>query len=161
MKLLNLTINGREHTKAVSPSMTLLDFLREELNLTGTKNGCDNGACGCCSVMIDGKPMLSCIMLALEAEGAAITTIEGIAKGNELHPVQEAMIEMGAIQCGFCTPAMVINGVHMLAKNNNPGDDEVKECISATVCRCTGYNSIEKAMHLAASKMREAGPDGS
>lgn len=161
MKLLKLTINGLECTKAVSPSMTLLDFLREELNLTGTKNGCDNGACGCCSVMIDGKPMLSCLLLALEAEGAAITTIEGIAQGNELHPVQEAMIEMGAIQCGFCTPAMVINGVHMLAKNNNPGDDEVKECISATVCRCTGYNSIEKALHLAASKMRRAAHDGS
>ncbi len=161
MKLLNLTINGRDITKAVSPGMTLLDFLRDELNLTGTKNGCDKGACGCCSVMIDGKPMLSCLMPALEAEGAVITTIEGIAKGNNLHPVQEAMIEMGAIQCGFCTPAMVINGVHMLAENNNPGNDEVKECISATVCRCTGYNSIEKAMHLAASKMREAARDGS
>lgn len=156
MNLVKLTINGQDITKAVSPSMTLLEFLREELHLTGTKNGCDIGDCGCCTVMIDGKPMLSCIMLAMEAEGRAITTIEGIANGNDLHPVQEAMVDYGAIQCGYCTPAMVINGVHLLDNNNNPTNDEVKECISATICRCTGYNSIEKAIHGAAAKMRES-----
>ena len=144
------------HIKAVPATMTLLDFLRDEIDLTGTKNGCDSGECGCCTVMINGVPMLSCIMLAREVEGRVITTIEGIAKGNHLHPVQEAMIEKGAIQCGYCTPAMVINGVHLLENNDNPSNDEVKECISATVCRCTGYNSIEKAIHSAASKMRKA-----
>jgi len=155
MNLLKLNINGQDYVKAAPPSMTLLDFLREELSLTGTKNGCNSGECGCCSVMIDGKPMLSCIMLAVEAEGREIITIEGIADGNDLHPVQEAMVELGAIQCGYCTPAMVINGVHLLENNDNPTDNEVKECISATVCRCTGYTSIEKAMHHAADKIRK------
>lgn len=154
MNLLKLTINGLPVTRAVPSTMTLLDYLRDEAGLTGTKNGCDSGECGCCTVMIDGKPMLSCIMLAVEAEGHEITTIEGIAKGNDLHPVQEAMVEKGAIQCGYCTPAMVINGVHLLENNDNPTKEQVKECISATVCRCTGYNSIEKAMHSAAEKMR-------
>jgi len=160
MNIVTLKINGLDHHKAISPSMTLLEFLREELHLTGTKNGCDSGDCGCCSVMIDGKPMLSCIMLAMEAEGCEITTIEGIADGNDLHPVQEALVEKGAIQCGYCTPAMVINGVHLLETNSNPTDDEVKECISATVCRCTGYNSIEKAIHSAAEKMRGQKSEG-
>jgi len=154
MNILTLKINGLEQCKAIPPSMTLLEFLREELHLTGTKNGCDSGDCGCCSVMVDGKPMLSCIMLAMEAEGCEITTIEGVADGNDLHPVQEALVEEGAIQCGYCTPAMVINGVHLLENNSSPADDEVKECISATVCRCTGYNSIERAIHSAARKMR-------
>ncbi len=155
MKILTLTINDVSHSKAVPPTMTLLDFLRDEVGLTGTKNGCDSGECGCCTVMVGGKPMLSCLMLALDAEGHDITTIEGITKGNDLHPVQEAMVEKGAIQCGYCTPAMVINGVHLLDNNDSPTDDEVKECISATVCRCTGYNSIERAIHSAAEKMRE------
>lgn len=154
MNILKLTINDLPVTRAVPATMTLLDYLRDEVGLTGTKNGCDSGECGCCTVMVDGKPMLSCIMLAVEAEGHEITTIEGIAKGNDLHPVQEAMVEKGAIQCGYCTPAMVINGVHLLENNANPSEAEVKECISATVCRCTGYNSIEKAMHSAAEKMR-------
>ncbi len=154
MNILKLTINGLSHTKAVPPTMTLLDFLRDELDLTGTKNGCDSGECGCCSVMVDGKPMLSCIMLAMEAEGREITTIEGIADGNNLHPVQEAMVEKGAIQCGYCTPAMVINGVHLLENNDSPSETQVKECISATLCRCTGYNSIERAIHSAAKKMK-------
>lgn len=154
MNLTTVSVNGLDYTKAVSPSMTLLEFLREELGLTGTKNGCDSGECGCCSVLVDGKPMLSCLMLVLEAEGHKITTIEGIAQGNDLHPVQESMVEFGAIQCGYCTPAMVINGVHLLENNKNPSDDEIKECISATVCRCTGYNSIERAIHSAAAKMK-------
>lgn len=158
MQIITLNINGLAYEKAVSPNLTLLDFLREDMGLTGTKNGCDSGECGCCSVMVDGKPMLSCLMLAVEAEGHAITTIEGIAEGNDLHPVQEAMVEKGAIQCGYCTPAMVINGVHLLDNNDNPTDDEIKECISATVCRCTGYNSIEKAIHSAADKMKGARP---
>ena len=154
-KIVTLTINDVSHSRAVPPTMTLLDFLREELGLTGTKNGCDSGECGCCSVMVGGKPMLSCIMLALDAEGHDITTIEGIADGNDLHPVQEAMVEKGAIQCGYCTPAMVINGVHLLDNNPHPTEIQIKESISATVCRCTGYNSIERAIHSAAKKMRQ------
>ena len=159
MKMLTLVINDVTHVKAIPPSMTLLNFLRDEVGLTGTKNGCDSGECGCCTVMMDGKPILSCLMLAMEAEGCAITTIEGVADGNDLHPVQEAMVEKGAIQCGFCTPAMVINGIHLLDNNPHPNEDEVKECISATVCRCTGYNSIERAIHSAAKKLRGARHD--
>lgn len=144
-----LDVNGTPHTKAIAPSTTLLEFLREELNLTGTKRGCDLGDCGCCTVLLDGKPVLSCILPALEAEGKKVTTIEGIANGNELHPVQQAMVEHGAIQCGFCTPAMVLNGVHLLANNPNPTRLEIKECISGTICRCTGYTKIEKALAAA------------
>jgi len=155
MKLVTLIINGLEQCKAIAPNMTLLDFLREEMNLTGTKNGCDSGECGCCTVMVDGKPILSCLMLAVEAEGCDVTTIEGIAKGNELHPLQDAMVEEGAIQCGYCTPAMVINGVHLLENNDSPTEEEVKECISATICRCTGYNSIERAVHRAAKEIKQ------
>jgi len=149
LKLVTIQVNGQERQKAIISSMTLLEFLREELNLTGTKKGCDLGECGCCSVLIDGKPMLSCLTLALEVAGQSVTTIEGIAEGTQLHPVQEAMVEEGAIQCGYCTPAMVINGVDLVENNPEPTDDEIKQCVSATICRCTGYTKIEKAMRMA------------
>lgn len=126
--------------------MTLLEFLRGEAWLTGTKRGCDIGDCGCCTVLLDGKPVLSCLLLAVETEGKKITTIEGIAKGSELHPVQEAFVEHGAIQCGFCTPAMVLNAVSLLENHPSPSQKEIKECVSGTVCRCTGYTKIEKAI---------------
>ena len=126
--------------------MTLLEFLRDEARLTGTKRGCDLGDCGCCTVLLDGKPILSCLLLAVEAEGKKITTIEGIAKKNQLHPVQKAMVEHGAIQCGFCTPAMVLNAVSLVENNPSPSREEVKECLSGTICRCTGYTKIEKAI---------------
>ena len=153
MQTLTLKVNGFSYTRSVSTSITLLDFLREELRLTGTKRGCDLGDCGCCTTLVDGKPILSCLMLAADAEGHEVKTIEGIAEGNKLHPVQEAMVEQGAIQCGFCTPAMVINAVHLLEENPNPSATEIKECISGTLCRCTGYTKIEKAIDVAAKRM--------
>ncbi len=150
MKLVTLHVNGRPFRRAIVPSTTLLEFLRDEIDLTGTKRGCDMGECGVCTVMLDGKPVLSCLLLAAEAEGAEVTTVEGIARGNELHPVQEALVAHGAIQCGFCTPAMVVNAVHLLERRPAPTREEVKECISGTICRCTGYTKIEKAILAAA-----------
>lgn len=154
-RMVNLEVNGRRWQRAVRPATTLLELLREELGLTGTKRGCDRGDCGCCTVHLDGKPVLSCLMLALETDGRKVTTIEGIARGTELHPVQEAMVEHGAIQCGFCTPAMVMNAIHLLETTPKPTRDEVKRCISGTICRCTGYTKIEKAV-LAAAEAGEA-----
>ena len=145
-KTLSLQINGQVFQRAIPPAMTLLEFLRDEARLTGTKRGCDLGDCGCCTVLLDGKPILSCLLLAVEAEGKKITTIEGIAKKNQLHPVQKAMVEHGAIQCGFCTPAMVLNAVSLVENNPSPSREEVKECLSGTICRCTGYTKIEKAI---------------
>lgn len=150
LKLVTINVNGQDRQKAIISSMTLLEFLREEIALTGTKKGCDLGECGCCSVLVNGKPILSCLTLALEMEGRRVTTIEGIAAGTQLHPVQEAMVEEGAIQCGYCTPAMVINGVDLIENTNNPTDEDIKRCVSATICRCTGYTKIEKAMKVAA-----------
>jgi 4-hydroxybenzoyl-CoA reductase subunit alpha len=152
--VVRLEVNGQLYEKAVPCSTTLLEFLREELSLTGTKKGCDLGECGCCTVLIDGAPMLSCMTLAAEAQGKAVETIEGIADGNHLHPVQKAMVEEGAIQCGFCTPAMVINGVHLVESIAAPTDHDIKSCISATICRCTGYTKIEKAMRCAVDECR-------
>ena len=154
LTIVTIEINGQQHSKAIVSSMTLLEFLREELTLTGTKRGCDLGECGCCSVLIDGKPMLSCLTLALQVAGRSVTTIEGIADETRLHPVQQAMVEKGAIQCGFCTPAMVINGVDLVENNPAPSDDEIKQCVSATLCRCTGYTKIEQAMKSAVQACR-------
>ena len=151
-KILSLTVNGRACRSAIEPATTLLELLREELNLTGTKRGCDVGDCGCCTVLLDGKPVLSCLLPAVEAEGSAVVTIEGIADERGLHPVQQAMVDHGAIQCGFCTPAMVLNAVHLLAENPSPTREEVKECVSGTICRCTGYNSIEEAVRSIAKE---------
>ena len=143
---LKLKVNGVEYVRSVDPGITLLDYLREELTLTGTKKGCDLGECGCCTVHLDGKPILSCLMLAVEALGHEVTTIEGVASGNKYHPLQSSMVEEGAIQCGFCTPAMVMNGIYLLSKNKKPTSLEIKECISGTLCRCTGYTKIERAI---------------
>jgi len=154
--IVRLEVNGRPYKKLVPFSMTLLEFLREELALTGTKKGCDLGECGCCSVLMNGVPILSCMTLAVEAQDRAIRTIEGIADGDRLHPVQEAMVAEGAIQCGYCTPAMVINGVHLAETNPSPTKDEIKACISSTICRCTGYTKIEKAIQRAVDSGRSA-----
>ncbi len=147
--MVTLNINGHDYTKSISSSMSLLEFLREELNLTGTKKGCDQGDCGCCTTLIDGKPQLSCLLLAANMEGQNIKTIEGLAEGNKLHPVQEAFIEEGALQCGYCTPSMILNGVHLLENNKNPSVDDIKACVSGTICRCTGYTKIEEAIKKA------------
>ena len=129
----------------VPVAMTLLELLRESLALTGTKRGCDMGACGCCTVLVDGKPKLACLTLAVEADGHAITSIEGVAESGKLHPVQQALVEHGAIQCGYCTPAMVLNGIHLLAEHPHPSRAQIKACVSAVLCRCTGYTSIQAA----------------
>ena len=157
MMPLSLDVNGMCHQRLVPASMTLLEFLRGELDLTGTKKGCDVGDCGCCTVLLDGAPVLSCLLLAREAEGRKIVTIEGISDARRLHPVQEAMVDEGAIQCGYCTPAMVLNAVSLLEKKPKPTRDEIKECVSGTICRCTGYTKIEKAISRAADKISPAG----
>ncbi len=150
-RTLRLSVNDREHVVAVECSETLLAVLRERLHLTGTKRGCDLGECGCCTVLVDGEPVLSCLTLAVDVEVAEIITIEGVAADDGgLSPVQQAFVDEGAIQCGFCTPAMVINATHMLAENPNPDATAIKECVSGTICRCTGYTKVERAIAAAA-----------
>lgn len=152
MEIVSFQVNGHRVSRAVPSSMTLLEFLREELHLTGTKRGCDLGECGCCTVLINGAPQLSCLTLALDLQDAEIITIEGIAENSKLHPVQQAFIDEGALQCGFCTPSMIINGVSLFNQKKSPTSEEVKECISGTICRCTGYVKIEKAINKACHK---------
>lgn len=150
--VITLEVNEIEYTKAICAHMTLLDFLRDEIHLTGSKKGCDAGECGCCTVLINEKPILACITLAAEMQSKKITTIEGIGTKENPHPLQTAMVNEGAIQCGFCTPAMVINGVNLLSEKKAPTKTEIKRCISGTICRCTGYTKIEKAFEVAAAE---------
>jgi carbon-monoxide dehydrogenase small subunit len=154
-RLISLEVNGQRQLRAALPDITLLDFLREELGLTGSKRGCDLGECGCCAVLVDGRPMLACLLPAADLEHSAITTIEGVADGNTLHPLQQAMIDEGAVQCGYCTPAMVINGVHLFSGPSRPDAEAICTCISATSCRCTGYNRIVQAFHSTAERFAE------
>ena len=133
----------------------VVDLLREDLNLTGTKEGCGEGECGACTILVDGESRLSCLMLAPQLEGRRITTVEGLASGEKLHPVQEAFVEFGAVQCGFCTPGMVLAGVDLLQRNPNPSRAEIREGISGNLCRCTGYQKIVDAVEAAARKMKE------
>lgn len=150
---IRLIVNEQEYELLVEPSKTLLDVLRDDLGLTGTKRGCDSGDCGTCTVLLEGMPILSCMTLACEVEGREIQTIEGIAKGGELHPVQKAFVECGAIQCGFCTPGMVLSAVALLNSNPTPTTDEIKKAISGNLCRCTGYIKIIEAIQQAASSL--------
>jgi carbon-monoxide dehydrogenase small subunit len=145
-----LTVNGETYEVLVKPSETLLDVLRDTLGLTGTKEGCDTGKCGACTVLIDGQAVHSCLTLAVSSRDKDITTIEGLADGNELHPLQQAFIEYGAIQCGFCTPGMILTAKAFLDENPSPTEDEVKEAIGSNICRCTGYSSIVEAIQAAA-----------
>ena len=148
-KLIELTVNGNHYEVAVKPSATLLDLLREELKLTGTKKGCELGDCGACTVILDGKAVNSCLVLALDAAGGKVVTIEGLALGNELHPIQRAFIEKGAIQCGYCTPGMIMRTKSILDKNPNPTKDEIQSELSGNLCRCTGYTKIIEAVETA------------
>ena len=152
-RLVRLKVNGEEHDLAVSPNETLVEVLRERLELTGTKMGCGEGACGTCTVLVDGKPVRSCLTLAVEVQDREILTIEGLSQGEELHPVQKAFIERGAIQCGFCSPAMILTSKALLDENPQPTEEEVRRAISGVVCRCTGYAKIVEAV-LAASDSR-------
>jgi aerobic-type carbon monoxide dehydrogenase small subunit (CoxS/CutS family) len=143
---LKMVVNGRAVEAMVNPSWTLLKVLREELGLTGTKKGCERGDCGACTVLLDGKPVNSCLVLALQAEGKKVETIEGIGTAENLHPLQKSFIKNGAVQCGFCTPGMLLSALALLRKNPNPTRQEIRRAISGNLCRCTGYAKIVKAI---------------
>ncbi len=151
-QLIQLTVNGEEHDAVIRPNQTLVEVLRENLELTGTKEGCSEGACGTCTVLLSGKPVRACLTLAIEAQGKEIVTIEGLVSDGELHPVQKAFIEHGAIQCGFCTPAMILTAKAFLDENPKPAEEEVRRAISGVVCRCTGYAKIVEAIMAAAGE---------
>ena len=144
--ILNLYVNGEEFEVLTETHKTLLEVLREDLGLTGTKRGCDLGSCGACTVLIDGKPYLSCLTLAIDVQGKKITTIEGLAQDGTLHPLQHAFAEKGAIQCGFCTPGMILTAKAFLDENPHPSEEKVKTAISGNLCRCTGYVKIVEAI---------------
>ncbi|MBW2562513.1 MAG: (2Fe-2S)-binding protein [Deltaproteobacteria bacterium] len=146
---IRVNVNGDDYDALVDPRKTLLQFLREDLDLTGTKEGCDEGDCGACSVIFNNKVVSTCLVLAVEADNAVIETIEGVQKGEELHPVQQAFVDSGAIQCGFCTPGMVITTKAMLEEMPDPSTEEVKEYLSGNMCRCTGYVKILDAVENA------------
>jgi carbon-monoxide dehydrogenase small subunit len=152
----SLTVNGRPREGDVEPRTLLVHFLRENLGLTGTHVGCDTTQCGACTIHLDGRAVKSCTMFAAQADGADVTTIEGLAPAGKLHPVQEGFWEKHGLQCGFCTPGMIMNAVYLLNANPNPTDDEIKDGIEGNLCRCTGYVNIVEAIKYAAEKMRTA-----
>ena len=155
-RLIRITVNERDYEAAVTPNRTLTQFLREDLSLLGTKEGCGVGDCGTCTVLLDGNPVNSCLVLAVQCDGRTVTTIEGIADGPTLHPVQEAFIENGAVQCGFCTPGMVLVGKSLLDKNSEPSEAEIREAISGNLCRCTGYQKIVEALQSASRSAKKS-----
>lgn len=154
-QLMRLNVNGVIYEEEIDHRRTLLEVLREHFGLLGTHKGCDEGQCGACTVLIDGEAANSCLVLAASVQGRKITTIEGLAQGEKLHPVQEAFVETGAIQCGFCTPGMIMISKAFLDKNPNPTEEEAKMAISGNLCRCTGYFQIIDAIMKAAEKMRK------
>jgi len=155
-QVLSLTVNGDPVDVMVAPNTTLLDVLRDQQGLYGAKEGCSEGVCGACTVLMEGRPIRSCITLALEAEGASIITIEGVAKDGKLHPVQEAFVQNGAVQCGFCTPGMILSSKALLDRNSQPTEDEIKNALAGNFCRCTGYAKILKAVQASAGQMKTA-----
>lgn len=150
-----LTVNGAEVTQAVEARLLLIHFIREELNLTGSHIGCDTTSCGACTVLLNGQAVKSCTVFAVQANGGTLETIEGIANGAELHPLQEGFWEKHGLQCGYCTPGMIMSAKHLLEKNPQPNEAEIRWGISGNLCRCTGYNKIVEAVQYAAHKMRE------
>jgi aerobic-type carbon monoxide dehydrogenase small subunit (CoxS/CutS family) len=151
---IRLTVNGKPERGNCEPRKLLVDFLREDLGLTGTHAGCEHGVCGACTIMVDGNAVRSCLMFAAQAEGAEIVTVEGLANGDALHPLQQAFHEHHALQCGFCTPGMLMTALDFLSVNPDPTEAEIRDALSAVLCRCTGYNNIVKAVAAAAAKMR-------
>jgi len=145
-QVIRLHVNGEEHEVLTEIHKTLLEVLREDLGLTGTKRGCDLGACGACTVLVNGKPRLSCLTLAVDAQGKDIMTIEGLAQNGELHPLQKSFVEKGAIQCGFCTPGMILTAKAFLDEHPHPSEGDVKKAIAGNLCRCTGYVKIVEAI---------------
>ena len=155
MVQIKVTINGEERTEEVEPRLLLVHFIRESLDLTGTHIGCDTTHCGACVVLMDGRPIKSCTVFAVQANGREVKTVESLEQGGELHPIQEAFTEEHGLQCGFCTPGMMMTGVAFLEDNPRPSDDEIRMAISGNLCRCTGYVNIVKAYQSAAEKLRE------
>jgi len=153
-QLIKLKVNGEVYEVAAEPWRTLLEVVRETIGFTGTKKGCDEGACGACTVLLDGKAVNSCLVLAIEAQGKDITTIEGLAEGDKLHPIQSAFVKNGGLQCGFCTPGMILNAKAFLDKNPAPTEEEIKFAIGGNLCRCTGYVKIVKSIQAAAEEMK-------
>ena len=147
------TINGKSVTAEAEPSTSLLEFIRDTLEYKGTKLCCNTGECGACTIMYNGKPINSCVTLAMDANGAEIVTIEGLAEGDKLHPVQQAFIDTGAVQCGYCTPGYIISVKALLDRTKTPTMEDIEEAVSGNICRCTGYAKIVDAIHLAAQKM--------
>lgn len=156
-KVVHLTVNGQLQEAAVQPRMTLADFLRDHLHLTGTHLGCEHGVCGACTVLVDGVAVRSCLMFAIQADGCEITTVEGLGTGKKLHPLQQAFWEEHGLQCGYCTPGMLMVAYELLAKNPSPTEEDAREAISGNLCRCTGYQNIVKSIMAAAEKMKQHG----
>lgn len=154
VQTIHLTVNGKPETLATEPHHTLLEVLRDSLGLTGTKEGCSTGHCGACTVLLDGAPISSCLLLAVEAEGHAVTTVEGLASNGHLHPVQAAFVEKGGLQCGFCTSGMMLATVALLQRNPQPSEHEIRMALAGNLCRCTGYTKIVEAVQVAAQEVR-------
>jgi carbon-monoxide dehydrogenase small subunit len=149
---INVTVNGRNYTSAVDPRLLLSQYLRDVLNLTGTHVGCDTTSCGACSVLLNGSAVKSCNVLAVQVDGAEITTVEGLAGDDEYHPIQKAFWEEHGLQCGFCTPGMIMSSVALLESNADPSEEEIRHALAGNLCRCTGYHNIVKAVRYAAEK---------
>lgn len=154
---IKVNVNGTEQTADVEPRLLLVHFLRENLRLTGTHIGCDTSHCGACTVVMDGRAIKSCTAFAVQANGRNVTTVEGLEKDGELHPLQDGFFQEHGLQCGFCTPGMLMTGYAFLSENNRPSDDEIRHAISGNLCRCTGYVNIVKAYQYAAEKLRGGG----
>src|SRR5689334_620308 len=158
-QVIHLNVNGELHDLFVPVHKTLLEVLREELALTGTKHGCELGECGTCAVLVDGRPVLSCLALAAEMEGREIETVEGLQDGNDLHPLQAAFADLGAAQCGYCTPGILMTAKALLADNPEPSGDQIREALAGNLCRCTGYHKIIQAVEWGAAKLRGINED--
>jgi carbon-monoxide dehydrogenase small subunit len=152
---ISVTVNGQRFDREIEPRLLLVQFIREGLSLTGTHVGCDTSYCGACTVLYNGEPVKSCTMLAVQADGGEVTTVEGLAQGGKLHPLQAAFSEHHALQCGYCTPGMLLSAKHLLDTNPNPSAEEIRKGIQGNLCRCTGYNNIFAAIADAAGKLRE------
>jgi len=154
MNKISVTVNGKSHEQEVEARTLLSDFLRENLSLTGTHIGCDTSSCGACTVHVDGKAIKSCTMLAVQADGSSVTTVEGLSTNGALHPMQEGFTEEHGLQCGFCTPGMMMTATDLLKRNPNPTEHEIREALEGNFCRCTGYHNIVKSIQYAANKMQ-------
>jgi carbon-monoxide dehydrogenase small subunit len=151
---IRLVVNSKRHAVKIDPALSLLDFLRDMLGYKGVKICCNTGECGACTILLNGKPVNSCVVLAADAAGAEIVTVEGLAEGDKLHPVQQAFIDTGAVQCGYCTPGFIISVKALLDRTKNPTEEEIEEAVSGNICRCTGYTKIVDAIQIAAERLQ-------